>query len=94
MVYQDNPGCDTTFYKVCSEYWFNAMSLRIQKHPKSTEMAVNLSLICAGMILTVKVDFPKVSGEKKSWFVWECSCVQHVYAELVNNFFKIVLFWL
>lgn len=65
MVYQDNPGCDTTFYKVCSEYWFNAMSLRIQKHPKSTEMAVNLSLICAGMILTVEVDFPKVSGEKK-----------------------------
>jgi len=44
------------------------MSLRIQKHPKSSNTAVNLSLksthftIHVG-ILTVEDDFPKASGK-------------------------------
>lgn len=44
MVYQDNSGCDTTFYKVCGEDQWFSVSLKIQKHPKSTNMDVNLSL--------------------------------------------------
>lgn len=68
MVYQDNSGCDTTFYKVCSEQQWFSMSLRIQKHPKSSNIAVNLSLKSTHFtvhvgILTAEVDFPKVSGK-------------------------------
>lgn len=75
MVYQDNSGCDTTFYKVCSESQWFSMYLRIQKHLKSSSMAVSLSLKSTRFtvhvgILAVEADLPKVSGRKP--VIYEC----------------------
>lgn len=53
MVYQDNSGCNTTFYKVRSKHLWFSMSLRIHKHSKSSKVAVNLSLNSAHFIAHV-----------------------------------------
>lgn len=82
MVYQDNSGCDTTFYKVCNKYQWLSMSLSIHKHPKSSNMAVNLSLNSAHFIAHVGIledefHFLKVNRGEKKWFICVFGCKSH-----------------